>query len=285
MLDPSNRSLGWRFVLDASEDFIKNEQEWPANIEKKKKQEEAKKKEQDEKKDDEKQTNGDSQKKDKDQEPKQEHEWKRDEGENKHHDAYGGAKDEEPDPDKPTESGQEGQKTEYQKLREKYSPQEIALLRALQHEKDYIKSLKQNDGKRSSPQTHNRTEFSIDEQDQFTPDNWLPRSSDLVRLTGKHPLNAEANLSHLFDAGLVTPNELHYVRNHGAVPRIIWEEHRIDIQNGKVSLSMDDLKNKFESINIQVALACDGNRRKELNMIKRSKGFNWGAGATGCAFW
>lgn len=48
---------------------------------------------------------------------------------------------------------------------------------------------------------------------------------------------------------------------------------------------MDCIKNKFDTINIAVALACDGNRRKELNMIKRSKGFNWGPGAVSCAYW
>lgn len=125
----------------------------------------------------------------------------------------------------------------------------------------------------------------LDEADQFSPDNWLPRSSDLIRLTGKHPLNAEARLSHLFDAGLITPNELHYVRNHGAVPCLLWEFHKLDVQDGKLVLSMDELKNNFDTINIPVALACDGNRRKELNMIKRSKGFNWGAGAVSCAYW
>ncbi|OAA56340.1 Oxidoreductase, molybdopterin-binding domain protein [Niveomyces insectorum RCEF 264] len=117
--------------------------------------------------------------------------------------------------------------------------------------------------------------------------NWLPRSSDLIRLTGKHPLNAEAHLSHLFEAGLITPNELHYVRNHGAVPRILWEFHELEIECGghAVSLSMDDLTQKYETINIPVLLACDGNRRKELNMIRKSKGFNWGAGAASCAYW
>lgn len=168
---------------------------------------------------------------------------------------------------------------------EKYTPQEIALLRALQHEKDYIKNLKENDGRSRSPQIRNRTETSIDEADQFSPDNWLPRSADLIRRTGKHPLNAEPHLSHLYDAGLITLNELHYVRNHGAVPRILWEFHRIDINNGKLVLSMDDLKNKFDAINIPIALACDGNRRKELNMIKRSKGFNWGPAVVSCAYW
>lgn len=48
---------------------------------------------------------------------------------------------------------------------------------------------------------------------------------------------------------------------------------------------MDDLKNNFDPINIAVALACDGNHRKELNMIKRSKGFSWDSGAVSCAYW
>lgn len=48
---------------------------------------------------------------------------------------------------------------------------------------------------------------------------------------------------------------------------------------------MDDLKSKFEPINNPVALACDSNHRKELNLIKKSKGFNWGAGAVSCSYW
>ena len=91
-------------------------------------------------------------------------------------------------------------------------------------------------------------------------------------------MNAEVHLTHLFDAGLITPNELYYVRNHGAVPRLLWEFHQIDIEDGKLVLSMDDLKNRFKSINIPVVLACDANRRKEFNMIK-------GSGAVSCAYW
>lgn len=48
---------------------------------------------------------------------------------------------------------------------------------------------------------------------------------------------------------------------------------------------MESLKHDYDSINIPIALACDGNRRKELNQIKKSKGFNWGAGAVSCAYW
>lgn len=96
-------------------------------------------------------------------------------------------------------------------------------------------------------------------------------------------MNGEPKLTPLFEAGLITPNEFHYVRNHGAVPHMLWELHKLDVSglkpDQKLELGMDELVERFDAINIPVALACDGNRRKELNMIKRSKGFNWGSGA------
>ncbi|KAI8682135.1 Nitrate reductase [NADPH] [Fusarium keratoplasticum] len=265
---PQNRSLGWRYVLDTTESWVKNEEQWPANLNKKE-EEERKRKEEEEKT---KSKKGDS--------AQEEHEWGRSSDKGKHHDAY--AKEEKDKADK-DEQAREGEEP---KLLDKYTPQEVALLRALEHEKDYVSQLKENNGKQKSPQTSNMTQVSIDEQDQFSPDNWLPRSSDLIRLTGKHPLNAEAPLSRLYDAGLITPNELHYVRNHGAVPRLLWEFHELEVEyNGSTTkFSMDDLK-EFDTINIAVAIACDGNRRKELNMLKKSKGFNWGAGSASCAFW
>lgn len=69
------------------------------------------------------------------------------------------------------------------------------------------------------------------------------------------------------------------------MPHLLWETHTLEVEGGKLTLSMDDLREKFDAINIPVALACDGNRRKELNMIKRSKGFSWGSGAVSCAYW
>lgn len=136
----------------------------------------------------------------------------------KHHEAYATSGDQAQGEEgqKPQASGKKGEEeSEYQNLLKKYSPQEIALLRSLQHEKEYVTQLKQNNGKKRSPVADYTHLLSIDEADQFSPDNWIPRSSNLVRLTGKHPLNAEPKLSPLFDAGLITPNEFHYVRNHG----------------------------------------------------------------------
>lgn len=234
---------------------MKNEQNWPFNIKKREKEAEEKEKSQGGQEEPDSKTGaGDSQK--------------------------GSGKG-----DSDADKVKEDEKPE--KLEDKYSPEELALLRALQHEKEYFSSLRINDGKQPSPQKQNRTEIYIDEQDQFTPDNWLPRSANLIRLTGKHPLNAEAPLAELYDAGLITPNELHYVRNHGAVPRLLWEFHKLDIEyNGKTTvLTMDDLKNNYNAINIPIALACDGNRRKELNLIRKSKGFSWGAGGVSCAYW
>ncbi|RDL32678.1 Uncharacterized protein BP5553_09134 [Venustampulla echinocandica] len=265
---PDVHSAGWRYVLDTTEDWIKNIENWPANVQKR----EAAKKAQN------LQNDGP-----KTPDLKQEDDWRRSLGQNKHHGAYASNSE----GDKVHQGDKDPKKgaSEREKLHGKYSAQEIALLRNLRHEKDYIYNLKQNNGKRKSPIGNGEQLISIDEADQFSPDNWIPRSEKLIRLTGKHPLNAEPQLTALFDAGLITPNSLHYVRNHGPVPHLLWETHVLEVEGTNLKLSMDDLKSNFEPINIPVALACDGNRRKELNMIKRSKGFNWGSGAVSCAYW
>lgn len=80
---PDNRSLGWRYVLNTTEDWVRNKEQWPANVEKKKKEEEAAKKKAEEdksKKDGSKEQGGGQQ---------DEEQWKRSNGEGiKHHDAY-----------------------------------------------------------------------------------------------------------------------------------------------------------------------------------------------------
>ena len=79
-------------------------------------------------------------------------------------------------------------------------------------------------------------------------------------------------------------------RNHGAVPRLSWETHQLTV-GGLVekptTFSMDDLVKKFEAHTICVTLACAGNRRKEQNMVTKTKGFNWGPSATstGASHW
>jgi hypothetical protein len=55
------------------------------------------------------------------------------------------------------------------------------------------------------------------------------RGKGLIRLTGQHPLNAEPPAGMLVEAGLITPAPLHYVRNHGPVPRLHWDTHLVSV--------------------------------------------------------
>lgn len=80
-------------------------------------------------------------------------------------------------------------------------------------------------------------------------------------MTGQFPLNAECDLSELFDAGLITPTRLHYVRNHGAVPYLDWDTHKLSVFSEPEGLlqprefSMDEIA-EMDWINIPVSIAC-----------------------------
>lgn len=128
---------------------------------------------------------------------------------------------------------------------------------------------------------------SIDDRDKDTPDNWVGRSKQLIRLTGKHPFNCEPKLETLFDQGFITPVSIHYVRSHGRVPPLKWKTHKVKV-TGLVSrprsFSMDEIV-KMPTVTMPVTLTCAGNRRKEENMIKQTRGFNWGAAATSTSVW
>lgn len=157
--------------------------------------------------------------------------------------------------------------------------------------------------------------------DAGTKDAWVPRDPWMLRLTGRHPFNSEAPLDDLMASGFITKTALHFVRNHGAVPRKEWATHRVTIDVGAgadlnassaaaagaaaaaaapvsasspsssppssskpLVLSMDQIV-ALPARNLTVTMACAGNRRKEQNMHKKSQGFNWGAAAVSTATW
>lgn len=127
----------------------------------------------------------------------------------------------------------------------------------------------------------------IDDRDVGTSDEWIPRHPDLVRLTGRHPFNCEPPLSSLMEAGFLTPVALHYVRNHGAVPRASWDDWRIEVSGlvkRPMTFTMNDIL-RFPAHELPVTLVCAGNRRKEENMVKQSIGFNWGPAAVSTSLW
>ncbi|RDX65598.1 Inducible nitrate reductase [NADH] 2, partial [Mucuna pruriens] len=134
-----------------------------------------------------------------------------------------------------------------------------------------------------------QVESSIfDPRDDGTSDHWIQRNASLVRLTGKHPFNSEPPLPRLMHHGFITPVPIHYVRNHGPVPRARWEDWTVEVTglvNRPTKFTMEQLVHDFPSREFPATLVCAGNRRKEQNMVKQSIGFNWGAAAISTSVW
>lgn len=82
--------------------------------------------------------------------------------------------------------------------------------------------------------------------------------------------------------GFLTPNNLFYVRNHGAVPLVqdeeisAWTVSFEGMVENPVTLNFHQLATEFEQVTLPVTLVCAGNRRKEQNMVRKSNGFSWG---------
>jgi nitrate reductase (NAD(P)H) len=118
--------------------------------------------------------------------------------------------------------------------------------------------------------------------DKDTPDYHVPRDSRLIRLTGVHPFNSEAPLTELYNQGFLTSPELFYVRNHGPVPRVQeedipkWELRIEGLVENPLVLNFKQILQDFDQFTLPVTLVCAGNRRKEQNQVRKSKGFSWG---------
>lgn len=127
------------------------------------------------------------------------------------------------------------------------------------------------------------------EVDKKTPDGWLARDPRLIRLTGVHPFNVEAPLSDLFNQGFLTSPELFYVRNHGHVPQVQdeeipdWEFTIEGMVENPITLTLRQLLEEYEQHTYPITLVCAGNRRKEQNVVRKTKGFSWGAAGVSTA--
>ncbi|KAJ5915748.1 hypothetical protein N7466_011681 [Penicillium verhagenii] len=139
------------------------------------------------------------------------------------------------------------------------------------------------------PPSVNPTE--ILEVDKGTPDSHVPRDPRLIRLTGIHPFNVEPPLSALYKEGFLTSPELFYVRNHGPVPQVRdedipnWELSIEGLVETPITLSFRDILQKYDQITTPITLVCAGNRRKEQNTVRKSKGFSWGPAGLSTALW
>ena len=108
-----------------------------------------------------------------------------------------------------------------------------------------------------------------------------------LRVHSQSPLNGEPELAQLAQSR-ITPLERFYVRNHGPIPKLSAADYRLSIEglvHKPLTLSLDQLTDKFKKHAVEATLTCAGNRRSEMNTIKPVGGVQWNAGAIGNALW
>ena len=116
-------------------------------------------------------------------------------------------------------------------------------------------------------------------------DSFPEKHQEMIVLNDR-PVNMETPAHLLND--VLTPNNLFFVRNNGLPPQKIdvnkWTL-TIDGESAKSkkSFTIQELKNKFENVSLNITLECGGNGRKEFN--PPAKGNQWSTGAVGCAKW
>lgn len=129
------------------------------------------------------------------------------------------------------------------------------------------------------------------EIDKNTKDSHVARDPRLLRLTGSHPFNSEPPLTLLYNQGFITPSNLHFVRNHGPVPEVEddtlldWTFSIEGMVEKPFTISIRDMITEFPQYTNPITLCCAGNRRKEQNLVKKGKGFNWGAAGVSTSLW
>jgi len=114
-----------------------------------------------------------------------------------------------------------------------------------------------------------------------------PKRHPALITRSENPRNAETPAD-MLAAGLLTPSELFYVRNHLPVPDIDPKAWRLRVEGEglrTLDLSLDDLKARFKKHVIAASLQCSGNRRDEMNKVRPVKGLSWNVGAISTATW
>lgn len=99
------------------------------------------------------------------------------------------------------------------------------------------------------------------------------------------PVNAETP-AHLLDDP-ITPTPRHFVRNNGVVPENTspegWQLTIDGLVDNPMTLSIADLKSKFEVVERALVIECGGNGRAFFD--PPAKGNQWTYGAVGCSDW
>ena len=126
-------------------------------------------------------------------------------------------------------------------------------------------------------------------RDVNTRDHWVARHPGVVVVEATTGRASEPPTTRLMRCGAVTPAEVHFVHNIGAVPRCEWETHTLtievdDARRRRRTYSLDALT-RAPSRTLACAVARAGNRSKEAHAVREIDGARWGPGAVGNSLW
>ena len=108
---------------------------------------------------------------------------------------------------------------------------------------------------------------------------------DGLTVFNDRPVNAETP-AHLLDDA-ITPTSRHFIRNNGVVPESTaaesWQLTIDGLVDNPLTLSIADLKSKFEVVERALVVECGGNGRAFFD--PPAKGNQWTYGAVACSKW
>lgn len=128
-----------------------------------------------------------------------------------------------------------------------------------------------------------------------------PKRSPMLIVHGDTPMNAEVP-AEVLTRDYLTPNEYFYIRHHHPVPFMMQKDidnYAIEIDVSEfmqskdgtgsttpttVKLTMEQLK-QLPKVEYIATLQCSGNRRGQMNDVKRTSGTSWSQGAISTAKW
>lgn len=109
-----------------------------------------------------------------------------------------------------------------------------------------------------------------------------------IIVRSEQPFNAEPPLE-LLRENECTPISCFFVRNHGPIPHIDPIHYRLAVGglvHRALSLSLNDLRTHFTSIDLPATLQCAGNRRTEMMAVQPTPGeLPWAEGAISTGVW
>ncbi|XP_059611744.1 sulfite oxidase, mitochondrial isoform X2 [Phlebotomus argentipes] len=124
-------------------------------------------------------------------------------------------------------------------------------------------------------------EDQVSTKDMGDPWSGEPRRHPILKPAAQKPFNAEPPPSMLIDS-FITP------KNHLPVPEIDEKTYELEFEVEGVKkvtkMTMKDLK-KLPRHTVTAVVMCGGNRRSEMDSVKKVKGLFWGPSAVGNAEW